>query len=71
MQAYQSTVCVTKLEAARRQLESAITLYFQHGDPVACCFCCWSFTGMVMIWDLLRLSARRLEREFLGEDDDG
>jgi hypothetical protein len=35
MQAYQSTVCVRKLEAARRQLESAITLYFKHGDPVS------------------------------------
>jgi len=41
MQANQFTVRVTKLEAARRQLETAIDLYFRDGDPVSihtlCC----------------------------------
>ena len=41
MQPHQYTVRVTKLEAAGRQLETAIDLYFRDGDPVSihtlCC----------------------------------
>ena len=28
-------LCVSKLEAGKRQLETAITLYFNYGDPVS------------------------------------
>jgi hypothetical protein len=31
----QSTIKISKLDAARRQLETAITLWFQAGDPVS------------------------------------
>ena len=40
-------VCVTKLEAAGRQLETAILLYFQNGDPVSIHTLCCAAYGVI------------------------
>jgi hypothetical protein len=49
MQANPTTVRVTKLDAARRQLETAIMLYFQYGDPVSVHTLCLAAYDVIQI----------------------
>ncbi len=61
MQAYQTTVNVTKLDAAKRQLETAIVLYFQYGDPVSIHTLCLAAYDVIQILNKKRNSPLGLD----------